>query len=283
MFIFSASHAEQIKVMSFNIRFNNPKDTALTSWDARRQPCGLLINTVKPDVIGMQEPRGEKQIADIKQMLTGYDSYEILEAPGYNIDKAGRIMIFYDKNKFTALKKGYFWLNDNPKTPAPSFCTTDRNNIRAAMWVKLKSISTHHVFYMVTTHTPYKKAPADNVARAKCAETIISQMKDIAGEKATIFIVGDLNACFNIKDSRRNSLIPFYTWLLDARIMSPLTDAKSSFNGFTERKDLYPCTLDYIFYRNATPLKFQTYDEPIWGVPYVSDHYPITCDFEINN
>lgn len=33
--------------------------------------------------------------------------------------------------------------------------------------------------------------------------------------------------------------------------------------------------LDYIFYRNAEVTKFETLDSPDWGVPYISDHYPI--------
>ena len=273
--------AQEVKVMSFNIRFDNPKDTGIVSWQSRRPACEKMMNTISPDVVGMQEPRGETQISDIKKMMHGYSYYEITDAPGCNINKAGRIMVFWNKKKFKATESGHFWLNENPELPAPSFCTTDRNNIRAAIWVRLKVKESGRELFFVTTHTPYKKDSLDDVARAMCAEVIVNRMKQIAGEDATVFVTGDLNATFTLGNKHRNSLLPFYKWMLDSRIMSPATDSKDSFNGFSNQVYDNPRVLDYIFYRNATPISFQTLNEPIWGVPFVSDHYPVICNFEL--
>ena len=43
---------DSVKVMSFNIRFNNPNDSLDTAWDRRREPCARMIAQYRPDVIG---------------------------------------------------------------------------------------------------------------------------------------------------------------------------------------------------------------------------------------
>ena len=47
----------QIKVMSFNIRYYNTKDTGEKSWEARTAAFIPMIGEHKPTVIGMQEAR----------------------------------------------------------------------------------------------------------------------------------------------------------------------------------------------------------------------------------
>lgn len=269
----------QLRVMSFNIRFNNPKDTALTSWQMRKNPCAYMIHTLNPDVIGMQEPRGEIQINDIKTSLYDYTSFGMKVPLGWKVDKTGRIMIFFKTDKFKLLKQGQFWLNENISKPGVSFGSTDIGNIRGLLWVKLQEKDTKKVFYIATTHFPYKKDSVDNVSRAKCAELIVSQMKKIVGEKATIFVTGDMNASFDLSDKSRNSLSPFYSWFWSARDMATKTDNKSSFNGFTSQNYVWPHNIDHIYYRNATPQNFETHDENAYGVPFISDHFPIICDF----
>lgn len=67
---------DSVKVMSFNIRFNNPNDSLDTSWDRRREPCTRMMAQYRPDVVGMQEPRNEmwQQIFD---MLPDYGYYSV--------------------------------------------------------------------------------------------------------------------------------------------------------------------------------------------------------------
>ena len=278
---------ENLKVMSFNIRFNNPKDTADNSWEARKMPCAKMFREVQPDVIGMQEPRGDKQITDIKAMLADYTSIETVVPEGFNVDKAGRIMLFFKTDKFRLKKHGQFWLNNDTSKPAPSFETTDKNNLRAALWMKMQDKASGKVFYFVTTHFPYKQSAADNTAREKCSALIVSQMKKIAGEKATVFVTGDLNSSFDPEDSHRLSIRPFYEWMNTAREMARQTDASSTFNGFKVQSskfkaetDTKPKVLDHIFYRNAEPQTFKVINDTTFGVRLISDHYPIVSEFK---
>lgn len=276
-----AQGTTQLRVMSFNIRFDNPKDTGLLSWRSRCQPCADVIHRVSPDVIGMQEPRGP-QYEDVIASLPDYEYLRIPIGGEVTEKQSGRIMVFYKKGKYDMKKWGYFWLTEKPEKPGYSFETTDRGNIRAAIWVRLQDRQTHRQFLFLTTHMPYKKAEADNTARYKCAQLIVDRLKRLAGEKLPVFVTGDMNASWELRAPRRGSLLPFYQWMWGAREMSPQTDARSSFNGWHPTADrVWPNNLDHIFYRNAQPRVFTTHDEASYGVPYVSDHYPVVCDFSL--
>lgn len=275
----ASAQTTNLKVMSFNIRFDTPKDTGIISWKNRCQPCADVIHHVQPDVIGMQEPRGPQY----EQIIATLPDYTYLRIPlGGEVTekKSGRIMVFFKTDKYEMKKWGYFWLTEKYEHPGYSFETTDRGNIRAAIWVKLKDKQTGRQFFFLTTHLPYKRDKLDDSARMKCAQLIVDRMKAIAGEKVPLFVTGDMNASWQLRAPRRNSLLPFYQWMCGAREMSPITDAHSSFNGWQSTQDrAWPNNIDHIFYRNAQPLRFVTHDEPNYGVPYVSDHYPIVCDF----
>lgn len=269
---------DSIKVMSFNIRFNNPKDTLDTAWDHRREPCARMMAQYRPDVVGMQEPRNEMW-QQILNMLPDYGHYRITANDTLPDSHTGGILLLYLQEKYVPVQSGHFWLSETPEVPSQPWNSTDRH-YRAALWLQLKDKKSKKDFYIVTTHLPYKKAPVDTEVRARCAALINSKMKKIAGKDATIFVTGDMNASYNPDDPRRESLTPFYSWFASAREDAPQTDNHSSFNGFGRVSPLVRGkNLDHIFYRNARPIVFETIDQPVYGVRWISDHYPIICTF----
>ena len=257
---------DSVKVMSFNIRFNNPNDSLDTSWDRRREPCTRMMAQYRPDVVGMQEPRNEmwQQIFD---MLPDYGYYRIEMNDTLSDSRTGGVLLLYLRDKYSV------------EVPSQPWNSTDRH-YRAALWLQLKDKKSRKDFYIVTTHLPYKKDPVDTEVRARCASLINNQMKTIAGGDAAVFVTGDMNASYNSGDPRRESLTPFYRWFASAREDAVKTDDYSSFNGFGRVSPLVRGkNLDHIFYRNACPLVFETIDKPVYGVRWISDHYPIICTF----
>ena len=187
--------------------------------------------------------------------------------------------MLYLRDKYSVERSGHFWLSATPEVPSQPWNSTDRH-YRAALWLQLKDKKSRKDFYIVTTHLPYKKDPVDTEVRARCASLINNQMKTIAGRDATVFVTGDMNASYNPDDPRRESLTPFYRWFASAREDAAGTDDHSSFNGFGRVSPLVRGkNLDHIFYRNARPLVFETVDKPVYGVRWISDHYPIICTF----
>lgn len=269
---------DSVKVMSFNIRFNNPNDSLDTSWDRRREPCTRMMAQYRPDVVGMQEPRNEmwQQIFD---MLPDYGYYRIEMNDTLSDSRTGGVLLLYLRDKYSVERSGHFWLSATPEVPSQPWNSTDRH-YRAALWLQLKDKKSRKDFYIVTTHLPYKKDPVDTEVRARCASLINNQMKTIADGDAAVFVTGDMNASYNSGDPRRESLTPFYRWFASAREDAVKTDDYSSFNGFGRVSPLVRGkNLDHIFYRNACPLVFETIDKPVYGVRWISDHYPIICTF----
>ena len=50
-----------LKIMSFNVRYNSANDEGDTNWEVRKAAVVKMINTVQPDVVGLQEPRTEQR------------------------------------------------------------------------------------------------------------------------------------------------------------------------------------------------------------------------------
>lgn len=267
-----------LKVMSFNIRFWTPTDTGDLAWPKRIAPISRVIHEQQPDLIGFQEPREQmwQQLIDI---LPEYSVYRVVAGDELPDAETGRIMIAYNRNRFLKQAAGRFWLNEHPETPGPAWRTTEHGK-RACLWVKLLDRSTGKQFYFATTHFPYKTGKVEDEARSNCSRLIISRMKAIAGNKATIFLTGDFNAANDKNSKRLPGIEPMFSWFKGARDVAPVTDDHCSFNGFGRVRDgKRGGSLDHIFFRNATPLKFQTIDGHNYGVKYVSDHYPIVCTF----
>jgi endonuclease/exonuclease/phosphatase family metal-dependent hydrolase len=86
-----------------------------------------------------------------------------------------------------------------------------------------------------------------------------------------IFITGDFNA--TIDDPLFE---PVKAHFLDARQEAPLTDTLSTYNGWGSYNG---APIDHIFYRGAEALSYRTVTDD-FGVPYVSDHYPVLAVFE---
>ena len=60
--------AFEIDALSFNIRFDNPKDGE-NAWQNRKEMVGQWVKSESPDVIGLQEAL-RHQIDDIKKVAT---------------------------------------------------------------------------------------------------------------------------------------------------------------------------------------------------------------------
>ena len=253
-----------LKVMSFNIRCVTTSDTGDKAWDVRKAPCVKMINSIQPDVIGMQEPR-TAQRDYLKQNLP---DYEMLEVPNTGTSKGGNSVLLYRKSRFTRIDWGYYFLSDTPDKPSNSW---EASQMHTTVWAHLKDVTTGKDFWLFTTHMP---AYASNIsAREKSAKLNVSKMKELAGENAMLFITGDMNCSYATDDASREALTPYYQWMSAARDIAPAGDAYS-FNNYGSGTATPKRNLDHIFYRNGIAVSFRTITDN-YGVPYISDHYPI--------
>ncbi|MDR3046369.1 MAG: endonuclease/exonuclease/phosphatase family protein [Bacteroidales bacterium] len=254
----------EVKLISYNIRQSGLADKdGEYKWENRKAATLNMIEKESPSVFGLQEALLE-QVEYIEQNCPKYSRIGVGRDDGKN---AGEFMaIFYLKDKYKLLQQGTFWLSETPDTVSKGW---DADYFRIVTWVKLQGINTKKEFYYFNTHF-------DNigeVARKESTKLVAEKIKEIAEKKANIIFGGDLNSA--ITDKIFN---PLKKNMKIARKCSTITDNKGTFNGFGSAPT--SIILDHIFCKNIECKSFRTLDGD-YGVPYISDHYPIEFVFEI--
>lgn len=277
--------AEELKIMSYNIRYNSEKDLGENSWEVRKGAVAKLIKGHAPDLVGLQEPRS-LQREDLKKALP---NYTYLEAPGTGGRHGGNTGLIYRSDKFEAIGSGWFNLGSNPYQLSQSFDAPD-SLWRVSIWVQLRNRETGKVFTAISTHLPVRTktiyaAEPYVKSRFHGSQLNVKRMKELAGEDGVCFILGDMNCSLQSKEGCVNldgvkALSPYYEWMNDARTLDNHPEI-NSFNAFGRGEDGPHRKIDHIFYRNVTPVSFTTLTAPVDGLKYVSDHYPImlVCEY----
>lgn len=182
-----------LKVMSFNVRYNSANDEGDKNWEVRKAAVVKMINTVQPDVVGLQEPR-TAQRTFLKNNLP---NYAYMEVPGTGDGKGGNTCLIYRQDRFTLVDNGYFFLSPTPDEPSRCWDVGD-TQWRTSVWVHLKEKETGKEFWFLSTHMPVRtnsSFPNEPYiqARINSANLNVERMKKLAGESGMCFIVGDMN------------------------------------------------------------------------------------------
>jgi len=254
----------EIKLISYNIRQSGLADKdGEYRWNNRKEATIRMIKQETPSVFGLQEALLE-QVEYIETNLPQYSNVGVGRDDGKN---AGEFMsIFYLSDKFNLLQSGTFWLSETPDIVSKGW---DAECFRIVTWVQLQDIESKKEFYFFNTHFDHKGI----VARENSAKLVLKKIKEIAGKKANIVFGGDLNSA--ISDPIFN---PLKKYMNVARECSPITDNKGTMNGFGTTPN--NIMLDHFFCKNIVCKMFRTLDGD-YGVPYISDHYPIEFVFEL--
>ena len=70
--VFGVQAQTEMRVMSFNIRYLNNRDSLPNQWVNRVDRLCGYIDEVNPDLLGLQEAQ-PRQVADMKKHLSGYE------------------------------------------------------------------------------------------------------------------------------------------------------------------------------------------------------------------
>lgn len=263
-FIYAAcqsSQPEQISVMSFNIRYDEPKDST-NRWDNRKEACVNMLLEWKPDLFGIQEGLPH-QVVYLDSALTQY-AYIGMGRDSLHPQTNEYAAIFYRTDKFRLLANHSFWLSKTPQILSTGW---DAKYPRIATWAIFEHLSDGKKILYLNTHLDHKGMQAV----CESAKLIVETIQQLAGDSLTVFVTGDFNA-------RPEHLLfqPILSYMKSAQENAPLTDSIGTTNGYGKEPD--GKIIDYIFYRNATPIQYQTITKN-YGIPYISDHYPIITTF----
>jgi endonuclease/exonuclease/phosphatase family metal-dependent hydrolase len=255
------SNESTVKVMSFNIRLGSANDGD-NSWQNRRDGAVKMIETNDPDIIGLQEAM-TMQNEYLAEKLPQYTQLGVGRDDGKN--KGEFMRVLYKTERYDALDDGNFWLSETPDEVSRGW---DGACNRMVTWVKLREKGTKREFYFFNTHLDHQ----GEEARREGVKLLIRKIGEIAGDKATFFVTGDFNA-----DPTDAVMQPMFATYTSARDTAPDTDHHGTFNSWGRATNSVP--IDYIFSHNATPTLYHTVTEE-YGVPFVSDHFPIVAEYK---
>ena len=253
---------DELKIMSFNVRTKTDGDTEYKAWDNRKDACVALIKDQMPSVIGFQEADYTSQWKYIKDQLSKeYAGYGVNRDNGSESGSGETMGILYNKSTVEKLDGGTFWLSETPDTPSKGFGANYKRN---ATWGLFKHKPSGIKFYYINTHLDHQVAEAQ-IEGMK----LISKHFDEYRDSHPVFLTGDLN----IK-ADNVALDVIESYMNNAREVAPegLTDFNTTYNGYVTNKN---SIIDHIYCSNYLKVvEYHTINED-YGVPFVSDHYPV--------
>lgn len=260
-----------IKVITFNVRFDNPSDS-INAWTNRSAQVCNFINDEKPDILGMQEVLlSQYEILD--SVLTDYSSVGV----GRNDGARGGEMnpVFFRKDKFDMVRTITFWLSDNLNVPGSKGWGASLPRI--VTWMELVDKNSHEHFFFFNTHFAHDS----DSARIMSSRILLTEVVKIAAGSPFI-ITGD----FNMLPSSRGYAIltgpdESVPVLNDSYLISEKkpTGPSFTFNGFSDKPG--DGRIDYIFVKSGLKvLDHRTIEHKEKGV-YISDHWPVEAAVSI--
>lgn len=257
--------SEDLKLMSFNVRYANTGDTGEQNWSRRKSAVCEMLNTEKPAVMGVQECLSNQK-GDI---LTGCQDYAAIGVGRDDGRNSGEMMaIFYRKNDVTIEAWGTFWLSLTPDVPSKDWDSACK---RCATWARIKINATGKRFFYVNTHLDHKNGQAEQMA------VLEEKMVALNTGNLPMFLSADFNV---VEDKALFNHVQGYMY--NTRKTAPVTDNVKSYNSWG--KSGSASMIDIIFCSKDTikPLKFHTVTDKYDGLTYISDHYPIYGIFHFN-
>ena len=258
--------AQQMNVMSFNIRYNNPRDGE-NAWPNRIDMVNGLIKFHEAEIFGLQEAL-HGQILDIEEGLTGFEWFGVGRDDG---DKAGEFSpIFFNKMKFILVESGNFWLAEDCTKPGLGW---DAACTRICTWGKFQSKVSGKRFFVFNTHFDHKGYEA-----RKNSATLIKDKIEELSEKSglPVILMGDFNLT---PDTEPIALIK--QELKDSRDISEQAPygPVGTFNSFDWDAPMVG-RIDYIFVRDFDVIKYAAISdnkESRWP----SDHLPVFVKLQL--
>jgi endonuclease/exonuclease/phosphatase family metal-dependent hydrolase len=177
----------ELRLATFNIRYENEGDRDLRNWRARLSPVVKTVRAMQPDVFGVQEAL-HGQVADLRASLPEFDFQGIGRDDGKEAGEYSGIFFRADRFQTDRGDSGTFWLSDMPETPGSR---TWGNEIpRIATWLRLIDRSTGRGFYVFNTHWDHKNQPS----RERAALLLAHRIDGRKQRREPVVLLGDFNA-----------------------------------------------------------------------------------------
>ncbi len=262
----ATSTGTPLRVMSFNIRYNNPGD-GINAWPNRKAWVANLIRFHDADVVGVQEAL-HGMLLDLDTLLPEYERVGVGRKDGQNAGEYSAIL--YKRNRVEMIENKTFWLSTNPE--AVGVKAWDAALERIATWGRFRDRATGCTYVHLNTHFDH----VGEQARKESAKLIRTRLATIAGTLPVI-VTGDLNV---------PPTSDAYATLTSGTIeggLAPLVDGYlSSRDGHygptttsTSFKEIGGNRIDYVLVSRGIDVLKHAILTDRWDQRFPSDHLPV--------
>lgn len=261
------SCAEDLRVMSFNIRYGAAKDGD-DHWKKRNWLVADTVRKFNPDLLGTQETL-KFQADYLERQLRDYTYFgrSRMKTPNEHCG------IFFRTDRFTQLAGGHFWLSESPEIPESK--SWDSSLPRMASWVLLNDRldEAARPILFVNTHFDHR----GKVARLESAKLIrqrIDRLRAIS-DNPLVVVTGDFNTPEGSEPY--NAFLEGNADLIDSyRAKHPeKSDEEGTFNGFRGRTG--GGRIDWVLASPDFGVLSAEIDRHQEEGRYPSDHFPVTA------
>lgn len=258
--------AQSIRVMTYNIRYNNPSDGE-NAWPRRKEQVGEMLRRQQPDILCFQEVL-YGQLKDLQELLPGYRYVGIGREKGR---KGEFSPVFYRDSIFRMAAWKTVWLSESRKPGSKGW---DASLPRIFTYAELEYIPDHRHLLIISTHFDHKGV----VARQESALQLLEFIREYRNGSLPVILGGDMNA---VDTSRAYQNLVQGNLLEDAfrqNLPHPDTDAFTCCGfGIEPPPDR---RIDYIFITDAFRVVCYQTDRTQRGNFFLSDHLPVIVELE---
>ena len=258
---------DPLRVMTFNIRYNNPGD-GVNAWPLRKDWVASLMRYHDADLIGVQEALAP-MLRDLDERLPEWSRVGVGRTDGKEAGEFSAIL--YRRDRLTLVDSGTFWLSPTPTAIGSK--AWDAALERIATWARFRDRRTGCGFVHLNTHFDH----VGEVARQESARVIREQLQRLVGRDPFV-VTGDLNSDprsggYRVltRDTLANAVPP----LRDAFVVSASGHygPTSTWNAF---KAIEPGRrIDYVLVSEQVTVHTHAILPDSWDGKFPSDHLPV--------
>ena len=267
-----------IRIGTYNLRYINSNDAEENQWENRKGRVKQSILDNDFDIFAVQECSGDIKTYLESELNTTYAGGYFNPYAGHT-SKVEYVAILYKKDKFTLSDWRTFWLADDiskiNSISAPNDASGEYTYYRGGCCAVLTETATGKKMFVISTH-----GCLGAEYRAKYAAIYAEIEKKYNTNGYPAFLLGDMNS----RPTDAASVEYRKYWNDVYRSVSPdmIVGPFATYNAFDLNRNLNadPKRLDYIYYRNATSLKYVCNSKKYDNL-YASDHLPVYADMVI--
>jgi len=261
-------HAQEIKVLTFNIRFAS-FDPGMQNWEQRKE--GVVSLLTNYDFIGLQEVL-PVQISDIKESLGDEYGY-IFRTREIDTTKGEGSPVLYNSARWELINSDVLWLSDTPEIPGSNTWGAAFN--RVVTYGFFQDVASGDQVLVINTHFDH----VSQLAREKSIELILEKFK-VNFPIIPVILMGDFNVTAeNPVYSRIVSTPSLSDSYLSAN--STETNTSATFHGWKPETPVD--RIDYIFISSSLDAISSEVLRSKHNGNYPSDHFPVRSVLRIRN